>query len=304
LVRSVASTSAIPDMPLPVPHREIFVHGPTVEGIHLRGGAVARGGLRWSDRLDDVRTEVLGLMKAQMLKNAVIVPAGAKGGFVVKRPPAERDALREEVARQYVTFVRGLLDVTDDLDGDRVVPPPRVRRYDGDDPYLVVAADKGTATFSDLANSVAEQYGFWLGDAFASGGSNGYDHKALGITARGAWVAVRRHFLELGIHPELDPVSVVGVGDMSGDVFGNGLLSSREFRLVAAFDHRDVFLDPDPDPHAAFEERKRLFELPGSSWQDYDRERISAGGGVFPRSAKSVELSDEVRRVLRVDAFT
>jgi glutamate dehydrogenase len=296
--------SAIPDMPLPVPHREIFVHGPTVEGIHLRGGAVARGGLRWSDRLDDVRTEVLGLMKAQMLKNAVIVPAGAKGGFVVKRPPAERDALREEVARQYVTFVRGLLDVTDDLDGDRVVPPPRVRRYDGDDPYLVVAADKGTATFSDLANSVAEQYGFWLGDAFASGGSNGYDHKALGITARGAWVAVRRHFLELGIHPELDPVSVVGVGDMSGDVFGNGLLSSREFRLVAAFDHRDVFLDPDPDPHAAFEERKRLFELPGSSWQDYDRERISAGGGVFPRSAKSVELSDEVRRVLRVDDAT
>ncbi len=293
--------SLVPGVPAPVPYRELFVFGPRLEGIHLRGGPVARGGLRWSDRQDDVRTEVLGLMKAQVLKNSVIVPTGAKGGFVLQQPPEDRDALREEVRAQYEVFVEALLSVTDDLDGETVIPPARVRRWDGDDPYLVVAADKGTATFSDVANAIALRRGFWLGDAFASGGSKGYDHKALGITARGAWVAVRRHLLELGVHPEQEPVSVVGVGDMSGDVFGNGMLQSRTIRLVAAFDHRDVFLDPDPDPEAAFAERQRLFELQGSSWQDYDRDVLSPGGMVVSRDAKSVDLTPEVREALQLD---
>ncbi|MBW3619653.1 MAG: NAD-glutamate dehydrogenase [Actinobacteria bacterium] len=293
--------SRVPDVPRPVPFREIFVYSPLVEGIHLRGGAVARGGLRWSDRQDDVRTEVLGLLKAQILKNAVIVPTGAKGGFVVKRPPADRAELRAEVERQYVTFIRGLLDLTDNLAAGEVVPPPGVRRHDGDDPYLVVAADKGTATFSDLANSVAADYGFWLGDAFASGGSRGYDHKALGITARGAWLAVRRHFRELGIDTQTEPISVVGIGDMSGDVFGNGMLASRTIRLVAAFDHRDIFIDPDPDAAAMFEERQRLFTTPGTTWQDVDRALLSEGGGVWSRDVKTIELNDAVRSVLRID---
>ena len=294
-------SAAVPDIPKPVPYREIFVYSPFVEGIHLRGGPVARGGLRWSDRQDDVRTEVLGLMKAQMLKNAVIVPTGAKGGFVVKQPPADRDALRAEVERQYVTFIRGLLDVTDNLAGGEVVPPPDVRRHDGDDPYLVVAADKGTATYSDLANSVADRYGFWLGDAFASGGSQGYDHKALGITARGAWVAVRRHFRELGVDTQTEPIDVVGIGDMSGDVFGNGMLLSPTIRLIAAFDHRDIFIDPDPDPEATFAERQRLFRTPGTTWSDFDRAAISEGGGVWSRSLKRIELNDRIREALRID---
>ncbi|MBW3657184.1 MAG: NAD-glutamate dehydrogenase [Actinobacteria bacterium] len=292
---------AVPDIPRPVPYREIFVYSPLVEGIHLRGGPVARGGLRWSDRQDDVRTEVLGLLKAQILKNAVIVPTGAKGGFVVKRPPADRGELRAEVERQYVTFVRGLLDLTDNLAGGDVVPPPDVRRHDGDDPYLVVAADKGTATFSDLANSVAADYDFWLGDAFASGGSRGYDHKALGITARGAWLAVRRHFRELGIDTQTEPISVVGIGDMSGDVFGNGMLASRTIRLVAAFDHRDILIDPDPDAAAMFEERKRLYDTAGSTWQDIDRALLSEGGGVWSRDTKMIELNGRIRELLRIE---
>ncbi len=292
----------VADLPRPRPYREVFVHSPRVEGVHLRGGPVARGGLRWSDRRDDVRAEVNDLVKAQVLKNALIVPTGAKGGFVITHEPTHPEALRDEVQRQYLTFVRGLLDLTDDLDGDRVVPPPRVVRHDGDDPYLVVAADRGTATFSDTANSLAARYGFWLDDAFASGGSNGYDHKALGVTAKGAWIAVARHFRELGVDVQTDPITVAGVGDMSGDVFGNGLLRSRSVRLVASFDHRDIFIDPDPDPAIAFDERLRLFELPRSSWQDYDRAKISHGGGVFPRSARTVELSKEVQELLRIDA--
>jgi glutamate dehydrogenase len=292
----------VPDAPRPVPYREIFVHSPRVEGVHLRGGPVARGGLRWSDRRDDVRTEVLDLVRAQMLKNALIVPSGAKGGFVLTREPDDPQARRDEVRRQYVTFIRALLDVTDDLVADRVVGPPNVVRHDGDDPYLVVAADRGTATFSDLANEVSARYGFWLDDAFASGGSNGYDHKALAVTARGAWVAVQRHFRELGIDVQTEPITVAGIGDMSGDVFGNGLLRSQAVKLVAAFDHRDVILDPDPDPVASFEERRRLFALPRSSWQDYDRDRLSAGGGIYARSARSVPLSPAVREVLRIDA--
>ena len=292
----------IPDAPDPVPYREIFVHSSRMEGVHLRAGPVARGGLRWSDRRDDVRAEVLDLLKAQVLKNAVIVPTGAKGGFVVNREPSDPSELRDEVRRQYVTFIRALLDVTDDLDSDVVVPPPDVVRHDGDDPYLVVAADRGTAALSDTANELATRYGYWLDDAFASGGSNGYDHKALGVTARGAWLAVRRHFRELGIDVQSEATTAVGVGDMSGDVFGNGLLRSREVRLVAAFDHRDIFVDPDPDPGVAFEERRRLFELPRSSWQDYDRSLISIGGGVFRRAARSVPVSDQMREVLRIDA--
>ena len=294
--------SRVPDVPAPVPHREIFVYSPVVEGVHLRGGPVARGGLRWSDRRDDTRTEVLGLMKAQMLKNAVIVPEGAKGGFVLKRPPSDPPELRADVERQYRTFVNALLDVTDNVVAGDVVTPANVRRYDGPDPYLVVAADKGTATFSDVANSIATERGFWLGDAFASGGSNGYDHKALGITARGAWVAISRHFRELGIDLQHDPVTVAGIGDMSGDVFGNGMLLSRSLRLVAAFDHRHVFLDPNPDPEASFAERERLYKEPRSSWDDYNPELISEGGGVYPRSLKRIDLSPQVRQTLRVEA--
>jgi glutamate dehydrogenase len=288
----------IPDLPRPRPVFEIFVYSPAVEGVHLRGGPVARGGLRWSDRREDYRTEVLGLMKAQMVKNAVIVPVGAKGGFVVKRPPAARDELAAEVERCYRTFVSGLLDVTDNRRGTEVVPPPDVVRYDGDDPYLVVAADKGTAAFSDVANEVAAGYGFWLGDAFASGGSAGYDHKKMGITARGAWESVKRHFRELGLDVATTPFTVAGVGDMSGDVFGNGMLLSRQLRLVAAFNHLHVFLDPSPDPEASFRERQRLFALPRSTWADYDTALLSAGGGVFTRTAKSIPLTPEVRQVL------
>ncbi|MFD2091438.1 NAD-glutamate dehydrogenase [Blastococcus deserti] len=294
------ASGQIPDLPLPRPVFEIFVYSPRVEGVHLRGGSVARGGLRWSDRPEDFRTEVLGLMKAQTVKNAVIVPVGAKGGFVVKNPPKDRDALPGEVIACYSAFVRGLLDVTDNLVAGEVVPPHRLVRYDTDDAYLVVAADKGTATFSDIANAISQEYGFWLGDAFASGGSSGYDHKAMGITARGAWISVQRHFNDLGVDVQRDDVTVVGIGDMSGDVFGNGMLLSRHIRLVAAFDHRHVFLDPDPDAEAGFEERARLFHLPGSSWADYDRSLISAGGGVFPRTAKTVPLSPQVRSRLDV----
>src|SRR5215212_3826516 len=291
----------LPWLPLPHPRFEIFVYSPRTEGVHLRGGKVARGGIRWSDRREDFRTEVLGLMKAQMVKNAVIVPVGAKGGFVVKRPPARRGELPEEVVACYETFIRGLLDLTDDIHGGEIVPPSGVVRYDGDDPYLVVAADKGTATFSDIANGIALEEGFWLGDAFASGGSDGYDHKELGITARGAWGSIKRHFREFGHDVQSEDFTVVGIGDMSGDVFGNGMLLSRHIRLVGAFNHRHVFIDPSPDPERSFEERRRLFELPESTWDDYDREAISAGGGVYDRAAKSIPLSAEAREALGIE---
>ncbi|HEX5781729.1 MAG TPA: NAD-glutamate dehydrogenase domain-containing protein, partial [Solirubrobacteraceae bacterium] len=273
---------------------------PEMEGIHLRGGRIARGGIRWSDRMD-YRTEVYGLMRAQLTKNAVIVPAGAKGGFIIKRVPADREELKAEVQRQYKTYVRSLLDVTDNLVDGQVVHPPQVRSLDGDDTYLVVAADKGTATFSDTANAISREYGFWLDDAFASGGSAGYDHKKLGITARGAWESVKRHFRDLDMDPAVDEFTAVGIGDMSGDVFGNGMLLSDKIRLVAAYDHRHVFIDPSPDAAASFAERKRLFELPGSSWDDYDRSKISEGGGVFPRAAKAIELSAQAREALGTD---
>src|SRR6266545_4517333 len=294
----------IPDLPAPRPIFEIFVYSPRTEGVHMRAGKVARGGIRWSDRREDFRTEILGLMKAQTVKNAVIVPTGAKGGFVLKRPPLDRDALRDEVVECYQILVRGLLDVTDTLAGGGVVPPPEVVRYDDDDPYVVVAADKGTATFSDIANALSAEYGFWLGDAFASGGSTGYDHKGMGITARGAWESVKRHFRELGTDIKSTGFTVVGIGDMSGDVFGNGMLLSRHIKLVGALDHRHVFVDPDPDPDESFEERARLFALPGSSWADYDERLISRGGGVFPRTAKSIPLSPEARAALSVEAKT
>ncbi len=284
-------SSRVPGVPKPVPYREIFVYSPQMEGVHLRGGPIARGGLRWSDRLDDFRTEVLGLMKAQMTKNAVIVPTGSKGGFVLKDRPADPAALREAVEAQYRVFIRGLLDVTDNIVDGQVVGPDRVVRADGDDPYLVVAADRGTATFSDIANGIAAEYDFWLDDAFASGGSQGYDHKAMGITARGAWVAVQRHFRELSIDVQTDPITVVGIGDMSGDVFGNGMLRSEAIRLVAAFDHPDIFIDPTPDEARSYAERQRLYDTPRSSWQDYDRSLISEGGGVWSRTAKTVPLS-------------
>ncbi len=295
---------AVEEMPAPRPYREIWVYSPRVEGIHLRFGKVARGGLRWSDRPQDFRTEVLGLVKAQQVKNAVIVPVGAKGGFVPKRlppPAAGREAWLTEGTEAYKVFVSTLLSITDNLDGDAVVPPARVVRHDGDDPYLVVAADKGTATFSDTANAIALERGFWLGDAFASGGSAGYDHKKMGITARGAWEAVKRHFREIDVDIQTTPFTVAGVGDMSGDVFGNGMLLSPEIRLVAAFDHRDIFLDPEPDAAKGLAERARLFALPRSSWQDYDKALISEGGGVFSRQAKSIPLSPQVRQVLRLD---
>ncbi|MFP5219371.1 MAG: NAD-glutamate dehydrogenase [Actinomycetes bacterium] len=295
-------SAEVPDLPLPRPMVEVFVYSPRVEGVHLRGGKVARGGLRWSDRPEDFRTEVLGLMKAQQVKNAVIVPVGAKGGFVVKDPPADRDALQAEVVECYSSFIRGLLDLTDNLVAGEVVAPDGVVRHDGDDAYLVVAADKGTATFSDIANGLAVERGFWLGDAFASGGSSGYDHKAMGITARGAWVSVQRHFRSLGVDVLTDDVTAVGIGDMSGDVFGNGMLLSQHVRLVAAFDHRHVFLDPDPDPTVSWGERRRLFELPRSSWADYDPALLSPGGGVFSRTAKQVRLSPQVKARLQLDA--
>jgi len=288
---------SIEDLPLPRPLREISVYSPRVEGVHLRFGMVARGGLRWSDRPEDFRTEVLGLVKAQQVKNAVIVPVGSKGGFVVKQPPADggREAFINEGIACYKTFIAGLLDITDNLKGGQVVPPKTTVRRDGDDPYLVVAADKGTATFSDIANGVSADYGFWLGDAFASGGSVGYDHKKMGITARGAWESVKRHFREMGINTQKEDFTVVGVGDMSGDVFGNGMLLSPHIKLLAAFNHLHIFVDPDPDPAAGLAERRRLFRLPRSSWGDYDASRISTGGGVFERSAKSLSLSKEIR---------
>ncbi|MGL5816597.1 MAG: NAD-glutamate dehydrogenase, partial [Phycicoccus sp.] len=282
---------AVPELPAPRPQFEIWVYSPRVEGVHLRFGPVARGGLRWSDRREDFRTEILGLVKAQLVKNAVIVPTGSKGGFVPKQlpdPAAARDAWLEEGRAAYRTFISGLLDITDNRVGGVVVPPERVVRHDADDPYLVVAADKGTATFSDIANEVARTYDFWLDDAFASGGSAGYDHKAMGITARGAWESVKRHFREMGVDTQREEFTVVGIGDMSGDVFGNGMLLSPHIRLVAAFDHRHVFVDPDPVAASAFAERRRLFELPRSSWDDYDRSLISEGGGVFPRTQKSI----------------
>jgi glutamate dehydrogenase len=291
-------------LPRPRPRYEIFVYSPRVEGIHLRGGKVARGGVRWSDRREDFRTEVLGLMKAQMVKNALIVPVGSKGGFVVKRPPAEtgREAQVKETIACYRTFLRGLLDLTDNYVGDTVKGPARVVRYDEDDPYLVVAADKGTASFSDIANEVGAQYGLWLGDAFASGGSHGYDHKQMGITARGAWESVKRHFRELGADIQSEDFTVVGIGDMSGDVFGNAMLCSHHIRLVGAFNHQHVFLDPDPDPESSYAERRRLFELKRSSWGDYDRSLISAGGGVFERTAKKIPISSEVKRALGIES--
>ena len=294
----------VPELPRPLPMFEAFVYSPQVEGVHLRGGKVARGGLRWSDRREDFRTEVLGLMKAQMVKNAVIVPVGAKGGFVVKQPvdPSDREAWMAQGIECYKTFLRGLLDITDNRLGADIVRPQQVVCYDEEDPYLVVAADKGTASFSDIANGVSEEYGHWLGDAFASGGSAGYDHKKMGITARGAWESVKRHFRELGKNIQEEPFTVVGVGDMSGDVFGNGMLLSRKIRLLAAFDHRHIFIDPNPDPETSYQERERMFGLGRSSWQDYNSELISEGGGIWPRSAKLIQLSPQAREALGIEA--
>ncbi|MER7983548.1 NAD-glutamate dehydrogenase [Streptomyces sp. NPDC095817] len=297
--------TAIPDLPAPRPAFEIWVYSPRVEGVHLRFGKVARGGLRWSDRREDFRTEILGLVKAQMVKNTVIVPVGAKGGFVAKQlpdPSVDRDAWLAEGIRSYRTFISALLDITDNLVAGEIVPPADVVRHDEDDTYLVVAADKGTATFSDIANEVAESYDFWLGDAFASGGSAGYDHKKMGITARGAWESVKRHFRELGVDTQSQDFTVVGVGDMSGDVFGNGMLLSEHIRLVAAFDHRHIFIDPDPVAETSYAERRRLFELPRSSWADYDTGLISAGGGVFPRSAKAIPVNAHIREALGIES--
>ncbi|MFE0134137.1 NAD-glutamate dehydrogenase [Streptomyces sp. NPDC059037] len=296
---------AIPDLPAPRPAYEIWVYSPRVEGVHLRFGKVARGGLRWSDRKEDFRTEILGLVKAQMVKNTVIVPVGAKGGFVAKQlpdPAVDRDAWLAEGVACYKTFISALLDITDNLVAGEVVPPADVVRHDEDDTYLVVAADKGTATFSDIANEVAESYNFWLGDAFASGGSAGYDHKGMGITARGAWESVKRHFRELGTDTQTEDFTVVGVGDMSGDVFGNGMLLSEHIRLVAAFDHRHIFIDPRPDAATSYAERRRLFELPRSSWADYNKELLSAGGGIFPRSAKAIQLNAHIREALGIES--
>ncbi len=292
------SPASIPDMPLPVPMFEIFVYSPRVEGVHLRGGKVARGGLRWSDRAEDFRTEVLGLVKAQQVKNAVIVPTGAKGGFVAKRLPqlSDRGAIQKEGITCYKIFIQALLDITDNLVGGDVVPPVDVVRKDEDDTYLVVAADKGTATFSDIANELSSAAGFWLGDAFASGGSAGYDHKKMGITAKGAWVSVQRHFREFGINIQEQDFTVVGVGDMGGDVFGNGMLLSEHIQLVCAFNHLHIFIDPNPESSSSFIERKRLFDLPGSSWADYEKSLISKGGGIFLRSAKSISISEEMKR--------
>ncbi len=293
----------IPDLPEPLPKIEMYVYSPRVEGVHLRFGSVARGGLRWSDRFEDFRTEILGLVKAQMVKNSIIVPSGAKGGFVCKRLPegGGREEVMEEVVSCYEQFISGLLDITDNLVDGRVVHPERTVRHDGEDSYMVVAADKGTATFSDIANSISEKHDFWLGDAFASGGSVGYDHKAMGITARGAWESVKYHFREMGVNTQEEPFTAVGIGDMSGDVFGNGMLRSKQIKLVAAFDHRHVFLDPDPDPQISWAERDRLYNLPRSSWEDYNQELISEGGGVHPRTAKSVSVTPQVREVLGIE---
>jgi glutamate dehydrogenase len=299
-------SAKVPNLPAPLPWREIWIYSPRVEGIHLRGGPIARGGIRWSDRRDDFRTEILGLMKAQLVKNAVIVPTGAKGGFYPKQlpPVAEREAWLAEGTESYRIFIRALLSVTDNLVGGKVVHPDGIVIRDGDDPYFVVAADKGTATFSDIANAIAVERGFWLGDAFASGGSHGYDHKAMGITARGAWISVQRHFREMGVDVQTQPIRVAGVGDMSGDVFGNGLLLSRALKLVAAFDHRHIFIDPDPDPAKSWKERARMFALPRSSWDDYNRKLVSKGGGIFPRSQKEIPVSDEMRKLLALEGGT
>lgn len=296
----------IDGLPQPKPYREIHVYAPRVEGIHLRGGEIARGGLRWSDRPEDFRTEILGLVKAQMTKNSVIVPLGAKGGFVPKQMPAnaDRDAFIAEGTACYKIFIGTLLDITDNLDGDTIIAPKQLVRRDGDDPYLVVAADKGTATFSDTANAISQSRDFWLDDAFASGGSAGYDHKKMGITARGAWEAVKRHFRELNRDIQTEPFTAVGVGDMSGDVFGNGMLLSEQTKLIAAFDHRDIFIDPDPDPAVSYAERKRVFDLGRSSWRDYNESHISKGGGIFARNAKSITLTSEIKTALGITADT
>ncbi|HEX5184345.1 MAG TPA: NAD-glutamate dehydrogenase domain-containing protein [Allosphingosinicella sp.] len=299
-------SAKVPNLPAPLPWREIWVYSPRIEGIHLRGGPIARGGIRWSDRRDDFRTEILGLMKAQLVKNAVIVPTGAKGGFYPKQlpPAANRDAWLAEGTESYRIFMRALLSVTDNLVGGKVVHPDGIVIRDGDDPYFVVAADKGTASFSDIANSIAIEHGFWLGDAFASGGSHGYDHKAMGITAKGGWVSVQRHFREMGIDVQTETITAAGVGDMSGDVFGNGMLLSKALKLVAAFDHRHIFIDPDPDPARSWAERRRMFDLPRSSWDDYDRNLISKGGGIFPRSQKEIPVSPEMRARFGLEAET
>jgi glutamate dehydrogenase len=304
LVALKFDSTRVAQMPVPRPFAEIYVHSLTMSGIHLRGGPVARGGVRWSDRPGDFRTEVLGLMKTQMVKNGVIVPVGSKGGFVLRRRIPDPQQAAREAELQYERFIRALMSLTDDRSGERIVPPARVVRHDGDDPYLVVAPDKGTARFSDVANRVSEGVGFWLGDAFASGGSEGYDHKRQAITARGAWVCICRHFRELRVDVEREPFTVVGIGDMSGDVFGNGMLLARRARLLAAFNHLHVFLDPSPDPEVSWNERKRLFGLRASSWLDYDPAKISEGGGVFDRSAKEIRLSPQARQMLEVDAET
>lgn len=293
-------SARVPDLVKPVPFAEIFVYSPRVEGIHLRGGKVARGGLRWSDRPDDFRTEVLGLMKAQMVKNSVIVPVGSKGGFVLKQPPLAREKMQEEAIACYRLYLGGLLDITDNISGGKIIPPAQTRRHDDDDPYLVVAADKGTASFSDIANSVSAAYNFWLGDAFASGGSAGYDHKKMAITAKGAFISVHRHFAEMGVNIDNTPFTAVGIGDMAGDVFGNGMLLSGNIRLVAAFNHLHIFIDPTPNEKTSFAERKRLFDLPRSNWTDYDKKLISQGGGIYERSAKSISLSKEAQSALGI----
>ncbi|MBP9721853.1 MAG: NAD-glutamate dehydrogenase, partial [Gammaproteobacteria bacterium] len=293
----------IPDLVLPLPMFEVFVYSARTEGVHLRGAKVARGGLRWSDRREDFRTEVLGLMKAQQVKNAVIVPAGAKGGFVCKQlPSGNRDEIMQEVIACYSTFIRGLLDITDNIINDNIVPAENIVRHDEDDPYLVVAADKGTATFSDIANGISAEYNFWLGDAFASGGSVGYDHKKMGITARGAFESVKRHFHSYNINVNTTDFTVVGIGDMAGDVFGNGLLLSKHMKLLAAFNHMHIFLDPNPEPTVSFAERERLFNLPRSTWQDYNEQLISPGGGVFSRFVKAIKLSSEIKQALGIDS--
>jgi glutamate dehydrogenase len=300
-------SKSIDEMPLPRPKYEIFIYSPHVEAIHLRGGRVARGGIRWSDRREDFRTEILGLMKAQTVKNAVIVPVGSKGGFIVKRPPLMGDphvSLMDEVLLCYETMMRGLLDLTDNIKYPQFIPPQDVVRWDEDDPYLVVAADKGTATFSDFANSIAKEYGFWLGDAFASGGSSGYDHKKMGITAKGAWESVKRHFREMGIDANQEQITVIGIGDMAGDVFGNGMLLSQHLKLVAAFNHMHIFIDPSPDPLTSYEERKRLFNLPTSTWKDYNQTLISQGGGVFDRKAKTIILTPEMKTLFEIQEET
>ncbi|MEM7652081.1 MAG: NAD-glutamate dehydrogenase domain-containing protein [Pseudomonadota bacterium] len=296
-------SAKIDGLPKPRPYREIFVYSPRMEGVHLRGGKVARGGIRWSDRREDFRTEILGLVKAQMVKNAVIVPVGSKGGFVVKHPPKTggREAFIAEGIECYKTLMRGMLDITDNRVQDAIIPPDDVVRHDEDDPYLVVAADKGTATFSDIANGVSQEYGFWLDDAFASGGSAGYDHKKMGITARGAWEAVKRHFREIGKDIQTTPFTAIGVGDMSGDVFGNGMLLSRQTKLLGAFNHMHIFIDPNPDPERTWEERKRLFDLPRSSWTDYDTNLISKGGAIFERNAKSLTLTTEIKSLFGIE---